>query len=361
MLADLLAASAATPSMDSEGILTATTSNSIQAVVLGVRALRMAAAYSRHNPAAVRAVTIAIVCPPEKGPSQEPAVRTFLNSETPASRLVITGDTLKQLRAVPGIQPRKLNPPTGSRIELHELVLPAMELPELAPAPFATGQLPMQIPTGQTLTSQLRMVEPTSQPQTTQWQTSHYDEPKPSGGSNKIVIGAIAAVLLIGAGISVKLFVLKPPASATAPGGAQPFQPPPPGKLFGNPATGSGATPETTGASPTPAAARPIPSATPALTPAEKRAAAKAAAAAALAAKGPGKAATEPAPAEQASKGGDGYSAADINNLLAKADKATADGKYSLAITYYNSVLKADPGNARAKAGKEKAIAAQNM
>ena len=346
MLADLVAASGATVGDASEGVLAAATPSPLQALVLGVRAVRLATQYARFLPEGIRAFTVAIVAATEKtdekGINPESALRQVLAGSADGWRILLAGETLSQLRTVPGLQSRKLPSLTRQKVEIHELILPAItpetktaEVVAMEPVsdsgqlkPLATREMPQLVP---------RAVAA--------------DELGGAGKSKMPMIVVAAAVLLIGSGVAAKVLFFKTPPVAVAP--ATPAAPASAPPVAVDPAV----------AKPAPPAPAPAP---PPTTTRAPRAAAEADARTTAPPKGKGKAADVPPPApataeNAAPHGGGGYTADQLKAILDRADKLTANGKYEEAIRSYNVVLAADPGNSRAKEGKERAVTNMNM
>lgn len=341
MLADLVTASKSTPGTDSEGLLSATAPGSIEAVILAVRARKLAETYSSHAMGDLSGISIAILAAPKNGDSPEPALRTYLENRTQSWQVFLAGDAFKQLDTFPGLQFRKLPAPAGPRFELHELVLPPITTPSKpapAPAPKASsGVRPIAAPVAAVA------------PKDPDVPLLHRkDEDSKSGLNLKLIIGGVAAVVVVGAVLALHPWSHAAPAAAPA------------------------AAPVTTEA--TPAAA--TPTASPAPVPAKSSAtqdkldkkaqdaAARAAAYKALPnAPTPqpnskpvaAQAAPPPPPADKPIKSSGGYTAEQLKAILDKADSLTANGKYDDAIRNYRVVLASDPGNARARAGLERA------
>jgi hypothetical protein len=390
MLSDLLKASSASahanapgPS-DSDGILSASASSPIQAVIVGVRALKMAIACSRYPATSIRYMTIAIVTAPKKGSSPENAVRSMLRSAAPPWQIVLAGDAPRHLHPVPGLQLRKMSPPSGQRFEMQELVLQHLERPEIPPEgalPTPTPLIPStgvthtslpQYPSGsvRVQTGSSQIVKPITGSRLSVSHPSsdaiipypHPEEPRSSGGSNKIIIGALAAALLVGAGLVARSFLSRPgpapagaapahilspaatPTEAPIPAASQPT----PSPLVAHPVREStvAASPSTTPApirTPAPPAPRPEPVAKAAKVVPEK-----------VPAETP-----HDAPHDTSTHGS--FSADQLREILDKADNFAANGNYDQAIKFYNVVLASDPGNGRARSGKERANTNKNM
>jgi hypothetical protein len=354
MLADLIAASAASDSTDNEGVLSATMPTSLQAVILASRAQKLADAYSQYPNAALRCLSIAVF----SGVAEESALRKYLKASNRSGQVLLAGTTFKQLESMPGFQMRKVPVSSGQKLELHELVLPTSDRP--APTAARTKSV--------TSVSQPSAFNPLAEAKTTIIQTGHTsqvtrtsetpvivhrkDEEAAGGGSKKIVIGAIAAVLLIGAGIAVKM-------SGGSHSAGSPVETKPP---VSAPAETGGSTPAPVAATPAPASKADAP--VPAMSAKEKKAAAKAAAAPKLdlpEEPKPQVKTAEPKPEVVVSRGGSGFSADQIRSILDKADTLAGNGKYDEAIRNYNVVLQNDPGNSRAREGKARAIANKSM
>ena len=324
MLADLVAASSAIAEEDSEGVLTAVVPGSIEAVVLAVRARKLAEAYSRHAGDDLRGIAIGILSQPGKGVSQEAAQRTlrsYLESHTNSWQVLLTGEAYKLLNSTPGLLFRKLSAPSGPRLDMHELVLPPVNQ---APSPTTTVEIPV-----------VAAVQPVTAAEPVLVQ--HEDREVASGGNLKLILGGVAAVVVVAA-----LFIFKPWASHAPPA----------------PAPAVVATPAVTAPPAAVETAAPAPAKPAALERVEKQAAAKPAAPA------PSAKATRagaPEAAAQPTHGGGGYTAEQLQAILDKADALTSNGKYDDAIRNYNVVLASDPGNARARAGKERALANKNL
>lgn len=354
MLADLVAASKSTTGADSEGLLSATAPGSIEAVILAVRARKLAETYSTHAMGDLSGISIAILAAPKNGDSPEPALRTYLENRTQSWQVFLAGDAFKQLDTFPGLQFRKLPAPAGPRFELHELVLPPIVQPS-KPAPTPAPKA----------SSGVRPVAPTIAPPAVAAASkvedvplSHRkDEDTKSGPNLKLILGSVAAVVIVGALLAFHPWSHPAPASA--------------------PATAPAAT--------APAAAEPAPAATTSTAPApvpakssaaqdrlDKKAQDAAARAAAYKAlpnaptpqpnsKPVAQTAPPPPPADKPLKGGGGYTAEQLKAILDKADNLTANGKYDDAIRNYKVVLSSDPGNGRARAGLERANTNKNL
>jgi len=165
------------------------------------------------------------------------------------------------------------------------------------------------------------------------------DEPAPAGRSKLLLIGGLAAVLIVG-GVVAKVMTSKPAPVSAAPASTVPARSEVPTPVATKPA----ALPVEA-----PAATRPV------RVDADPRPA-----------KTKGKATDDaaPAPAPRAAESDGphgGFTGDQLKAILDKADKLTANGKYEEAIRNYNVVLSADPGNGRAKMGKERAVTNMNM
>ena len=324
MLADLVAASSAITVADSEGVLTAAVPGSIEAVVLAIRARKLAEAYSRHAGDDLHGIAIGILAQSANGESQQAALRTYIESRANSWQVFLTGQTYKLLNSTPGLQFRKLPAAPGPRLDLHELVLPPVSQ---AATPITTETIPVVAAPAAVPADMLRL--------------QHEDVKAAPRGNLKLILGGVAAVVVVGA-----LLVLKPWVSHAPPPAARPVEAP------ASVATPPAASPAAESATPAPAK--------PAAAEKVREAAAKSAAPAATA-----KPAAKPpaleAQHEQPTHGGGGYTAEQLQAILDKADALSANGKYDDAIRNYNVVLASDPGNARARAGKERALSNKSL